>query len=89
MACPVCGKTAPVKKSLRGRLSLVCKWQDNGCGAQLQTLTADASIMMLKKVVLITGEPKGDEQQPAEKKPKGKKKNQAMKRTNSLSMRQA
>ncbi|MDX8398878.1 MAG: hypothetical protein R8K20_01360 [Gallionellaceae bacterium] len=65
--CPVCGKCAPVKKSLRGRLSMVCKWQDDGCGSQLQTLTADASLMMLKQIKLKALDKPKDE--PAEKEP--------------------
>jgi len=64
--CPVCGNVAPVKKSLRGRLSMVCKWQDDGCGSQLQTLTADASMMMMKSIRLI----EQAKEQPAESMPK-------------------
>jgi len=57
-ACPVCGKKCPVKRSARGRLSVVCKWQDDGCGSQLQTLTTDASMMLAKKIKTETKEPK-------------------------------
>jgi len=49
-SCPVCGKACPVKQSARGRLSVVCKWQDDGCGSQLQTLTADASMQLRRKI---------------------------------------
>ncbi len=53
MGCPICGHVSPVKRSARGRLSMVCRWQDDGCGSQLQALTVDAAMMMKKKITLI------------------------------------
>ena len=61
MPCPVCGNLCPVNRGGRGRLSMVCKWQESGCGSQLLTLTADSSMILAKKVAK-TAEPKPEQE---------------------------
>jgi len=50
IACGLCGHVNNVKKSKTGRFTAVCRWQDGGCGSQLQTLTADAGMRIMKKM---------------------------------------
>jgi len=74
MACSLCGNVCGVKKSPKGRFTLVCKWQDGGCGSQLQTLTADSGMMMMKKMQpLESQQEQAEPEQQAKQQPKPKK----------------
>jgi len=64
-ACPLCGKINEVKKSAQGRLTSVCRWQDGGCGSQMQAQMPDAVHKMRQAMTI---DPAKDE------KPKKKKK---------------
>ena len=57
MACSLCGNVCGVKKSAKGRMTVVCKWQDGGCGSQLQTLTADSGMKLIQKMTPLAKQP--------------------------------
>jgi len=71
MACPLCGVPGPVRESGNGRLTLVCKWQDDGCGSQVQALCGDSVRRM--RAMITQGEKVKTITEKVTKKPKPKK----------------
>ena len=64
MHCPICGNICPVNRSESGRLSMVCKWQESGCGCQLLTIAKDAAVL-LSAMVANVEEPKPEQEERA------------------------
>jgi len=48
--CLICGNVIEWKKSARGRITGVCKWQDSGCGSQVQGLTPDSCARLMQRI---------------------------------------
>ncbi len=65
--CLICGHPVQYKESARGRITAVCKWQDGGCGGQVQAIMPDA-IRALKAHMAKHAKPAAkDEPKPAAK----------------------